>query len=116
MKDNYIVVGDSITYGIGGYQQNGWVSRLKNMIINKECGKSPSIFVHCVGFPGATSKDILEKFNSIVDTYYCSDMNNTFIIAVGINDSQVFNGTEKCSVNEYRQNIIKIINILKKKR
>lgn len=115
MKDNYIFVGDSITYGIGGFQSNGWVSMLKSFIINKESGKKPTKFVHCVGFPGATSKDIIEKFNSIVDTYYSSDMNNTFIIAVGINDTQVFNGSCKSTIDEYKENIIKIINILKRK-
>lgn len=35
MKNNYIIVGDSVVYGIGGYQKNGWVSMLKNELLNK---------------------------------------------------------------------------------
>ena len=115
MKNNYIIIGDSIIYGVGGYEHNGWVSMLKNKLLNAEGTKESTNFVHCVGFPGATSKDIVEKFNSIVDTYYSSDMNNTFIIAVGINDTQVFNGSCKSTIDEYRDNIVKMINILKKK-
>lgn len=115
MKNNYIVIGDSIVYGIGGYAQNGWVSMLKNNLLNQEETKNSTNYIHCVGFPGATSKDILNKIDSIIDVYYSEGMNNIFLLSIGINDTQIFNGKNKTSVDEYRDNIIKIINILKKK-
>lgn len=114
-KNNYIIVGDSITYGIGGYQQNGWVSILKNKLLNKEGTKESTNYVHCVGFPGATSKEILKKFESIVATYYSSDMNNIIMVSIGVNDTQIFKGTPKTNIDEYKSNIIKIIDFVKKK-
>lgn len=114
MKNNYIIIGDSIIYGIGGYQQNGWVSMLKNELLNREGTKESTNYVHCVGFPGATSKDILEKIESIVKTYYSSEMNNTFFISIGVNDTQIFKGNSKVSIKEYKNNISKIISTLKK--
>ena len=113
MKNNYIIVGDSVVYGIGGYQTNGWVSMLKNELLNKEGTKNSTNYVHCVGFPGVTSKDIAEKIESIVNTYYSRDVNNIFLISIGVNDTQIFNGENKNSIDQYRTNIMKIINVLR---
>ena len=33
MKTSYIFVGDSIVYGIGDFEQNGWTSMFKNKIL-----------------------------------------------------------------------------------
>ncbi len=115
MKNNYIVIGDSIVYGIGGYEKNGWVSELKNNILNSEESKESTKYVHCVGFPGATSKSILEKIEHIINAYYSSDMKNIFMISIGVNDSQIFQGKNKVNINEYKENIYKIINSINKK-
>lgn len=115
MKNNYIIIGDSIVYGIGGYHQNGWVNMLKNELLNREGTKESTNYVHCVGFPGATSKDISEKIEFIVNTYHSNDMNNTFLISIGVNDTQIFKKENKVSEEEYKNNITKIINTLKKK-
>ena len=34
MKTNYIFIGDSIVYGIGDNENNGWTSMFKKQIIN----------------------------------------------------------------------------------
>lgn len=115
MKNNFIIIGDSIVYGIGGYEQNGWVSMLKNKLLNQEGSKESTNYVHCVGFPGATSIDILDKIESIINTYYNKDMNNVFIISIGVNDTQIFKGKNKNSVDIYEKNIIDIINVINKK-
>ena len=60
MNTNYII-GDSITYGIGDFESSGWASMFKNYIVNKDDSKVCNNYVHVVGFPGATSSDILEK-------------------------------------------------------
>ena len=39
MKNNYIVIGDSITYGIGDYENGGWSAMLKKYIVNKDDSK-----------------------------------------------------------------------------
>lgn len=115
MKNNYIVIGDSIVYGVGGTKQSGWVSELKKELLNREDTKNSTNFVHCVGFPGATSKDILEKIEAIIDTYYSKENNNVFILSIGVNDTQIFKGKNKNSIEDYKNNIEKIISIINKK-
>lgn len=115
MKNNYIVIGDSIVYGIGGYEQNGWVSKLKNNLLNSEGSKESTKYVHCVGFPGATSKSIFEKIEYIINAYYSNDMKNIFIISIGVNDSQIFKEKNKVDISDYKENIYKIINAISKK-
>ena len=39
MSNNYIVIGDSIAYGIGDFKSGGWSSMLKNYIVNKDDSK-----------------------------------------------------------------------------
>lgn len=69
MKNNYIIIGDSISYGIGGYKSLGWVSMFKQKLLNKEGTKESTNYVHSAAFPGATSQDIKSKINSIVETF-----------------------------------------------
>lgn len=88
---------------------------LKNELLNREGTKESTKYVHCIGFPGATIKDISEKIEAVVNTYYSIDMNNTFFISIGVNDTQIFKGKSKVSIDEYKNNISKIINTLKKK-
>lgn len=114
MKNNFIVIGDSIVYGIGGYEQNGWVSMLKNKLLNQEGTKESTNYVHCVGFPGATSIDILGKIESIINTYYNKDMNNVFLLSIGVNDTQIFKGKNKNGIDDYEKNITEIINTINK--
>ena len=39
MGTNYIVIGDSITYGIGDFESGGWATMFKKYIINKDDSK-----------------------------------------------------------------------------
>ncbi len=39
MNTNYIIIGDSITYGIGDFESCGWATMFKNYIINKDDSK-----------------------------------------------------------------------------
>lgn len=114
MKKNYIIVGDSITYGIGDYETNGWASMLKNKVLKKDETKQCSNYVHQVGFPGATSKDILEKLENIIKVFGSNEFDNTIVIAIGVNDTQIFNGKNKVSIQEYKNNIEEIIEISNK--
>ncbi len=65
MNTNYIIIGDSITYGIGDFESCGWATMFKNYIINKDDSKVCNNYVHIAGFPGATSSDILEYITII---------------------------------------------------
>lgn len=108
MKNNYIVVGDSITYGIGDFESGGWATMFKSYIVKKDDSKECSNYVHVAGFPGATSTDILTKIDSILKTFKHEEFTNTVILSIGVNDTQEFNGSQKNSIEQYKTNIEKI--------
>ncbi len=112
MDTNYIIIGDSITYGIGDFESGGWATMFKNYIVNKDDSKVCNNYVHIIGFPGATSSDILDKINSILQTFLHKEFSNTIILSIGVNDTQVFNGKTKNSIQCYKENIQKIIRIV----
>ena len=110
--NNYILIGDSITYGIGDYNNNGWASMFKNYILSKDDTKECSNYVHIIGFPGATSKTILNRISYIYNAFQTDDFKNTIILSIGVNDTQEFNGSNRVSFEEYKANIGKIINYI----
>lgn len=109
MKNNYIVIGDSITYGIGDFENGGWSAMFKRFIVNKDDTRICNNFVHVAGFPGATSKDILNKLDTILECFKYDEFNNIVILSIGVNDTQDFNGNYKVSIDTYKSNIEKII-------
>ena len=108
MNNNYIIIGDSITYGIGDFESGGWATMFKNYIVKKDNSKECSNYVHVVGFPGATSTDILTKIDSILKSFKHEEFTNTVILSIGVNDTQEFNGSQKNSIEQYKANIEKI--------
>lgn len=108
MGTNYIVIGDSITYGIGDFESGGWATMFKKYIINKDDSKVCNNYVHVAAFPGATSTDILNKIESILKSFNHKEFTNTIILSIGINDTQEFNGNYKNSIEQYRTNIEQI--------
>lgn len=109
MNTNYIIVGDSLTYGIGDFESGGWASMFKNYIINKDDSKVCNNYVHVAAFPGDTSSDILDKIDSILQAFLHKEFTNTVILSIGVNDTQVFNGKTKNTIEQYKTNIQKII-------
>ena len=108
MNNNYIIIGDSITYGIGDFESGGWAAMFKNYIVKKDDTKECSNYVHVVGFPGATSIDILSKIDSILKLFKNEEFTNIVILSIGVNDTQEFNGSQKNSIEQYKINIEKI--------
>lgn len=108
MNNNYIVIGDSITYGIGDFESGGWSALLKNYIVNKDDSKVCSNYVHVAGFPGATSTDILNKIEYIFNSFKHEEFKNIVILSIGVNDTQEFNENNKNSIEQYKSNIEKI--------
>ena len=108
MKNNYIIIGDSITYGIGDFESGGWSAMFKNFIVNKDDSKICNNYVHIAGFPGATSTDILNKIGHIFNSFKHNEFNNIVILSIGINDTQEFNGNNKNNIKQYKLNIEKI--------
>ena len=109
MNNNYIIIGDSLTYGIGDFETGGWAAMFKNYIVNKDDSKVCKNYVHVAAFPGATSTIILTKLNGIYRVFKNDELNNVVILSIGVNDTQEFNGTLKTSLEDYERNIRNII-------
>ena len=116
MGINYIIIGDSIIYGIGDFESGGWATMFKNHIVNKDNSKECSNYVHIAGFPGATSTDILNKMDSILGSFNHNEFINTIILSIGVNDTQQFNDCQKVSIEQYKANIEKIIKYIMNKK
>ena len=112
MNNNYIIIGDSISYGIGDYESGGWTAMFKKYIVNKDDSKVCNNYVHVVGFPGATSTDILNRIDSIYNSFKHPEFNNIVILSIGVNDTQELNGSSKCTIEQYKSNIEKIAKYL----
>ncbi|MBR0427064.1 MAG: SGNH/GDSL hydrolase family protein [Clostridia bacterium] len=112
MKNNIIICGDSIVYGIGDFETNGWATMFKNYIVNKDDSKVCNNYVHIAGFPGATSTDILNKIESILKSFKHEEFKNIVILSIGINDTKEFNGNQKNSIEKFKENICKITKIV----
>lgn len=69
-----------------------WATIFKNYIVNQDDSKVCNNYVHIAGFPGATNSNILNKINSILQSFMDKQFKNTVILSVGVNDTQVFNG------------------------
>lgn len=87
----------------------------KNYIVNLDDSKVCNNYVHIAGFPGATSTDVVKKISSILQSFMHEEFANTVILSIGINDTQIFNGTPKNSIDQYKENIEKIAKIVTEK-
>jgi lysophospholipase L1-like esterase len=113
MNKNYIIIGDSITYGIGDYESLGWATLLKKEIVNKDDTYICNNFVHIAGYPGATSIEVLDRINDIYNAFMFNGFKNVFILAIGINDVYEFAESGKNDINDYISNIKKIVKYCK---
>lgn len=81
MKDNdYIIFGDSITYGLYDKEMCGWVNRVRQELekINQ------NNFVINLGIPGQNSTNIKNRFELELKNRYNNTDNFILIYAIGI--------------------------------
>lgn len=114
MKTSYIFVGDSIVYGIGDFEQNGWTSMFKNKVINMDPNSLYcSNYVHVAAYPGATSSDIVQRISFILGAFASSSTNNEIILSIGVNDTQTIDNKPRVDLESFKNNIMKIIQAAK---
>ena len=77
MHTNYIIIGDSITYGIGDFESGGWATMFKNYIVNKDDSNSSKIGLISFSYFTALSTVCICLFKVKVSKAFCSC--NTFI-------------------------------------
>jgi lysophospholipase L1-like esterase len=102
--------GDSITFGRGDGENDGWVGRLKKYFQKQD-------FYNCVfnlGFPGSTSTDLLKRFpvEAAARVKYLREKDEfIIIISIGTNDIGGDNSVEgvQTTPRRFRKNILKLI-------
>lgn len=114
MKNNYIFIGDSIVYGIGDYESNGYTSMFKHMIMGLDQSTSCSNYVHIAAYPGSTSNDIASRIDAILDSFTFEGVNNIAVLSIGVNDTQTIENKQKVDIKIYEENIKKIIESVRK--
>ena len=98
------IFGDSITQGSSD-SQGGWAQRLKKYSENK------SDKVHILGVDGATSSDLLQRF----EVEASARRPDVIIFAIGINDSVYYlNKRAETSLSQFTENIKQLITLAKK--
>jgi len=109
-----LVFGDSITYG-GWDTEGGWVERVKKqahkMTVETE-GKT-KIQVFNLGIGGDTSRKILVRIQNEIEARLSKTWDMKIILSFGINDERSKDGIIEVPLDEYRDNIQKIIKIAK---
>ena len=116
MKNNIIICGDSIVYGVGDNpEKGGWANRLKSIFDQENNGKTNKNYVHSIGFPGAKTTDIVARFENICEALHFEGTNEIIIFSIGVNDTQ-FNGKQISAdaLQIFEENIRKLIDIAKR--
>lgn len=112
MKDiDILIFGDSITYGTQDSEKGGWVNRLRLTLENKG-----EIYfnIYNLGVPGDTTINLKKRFDSECSFRFNMDAKTIIIFSIGINDSQIINGKSSIYINDFRENIIELIEKVKK--
>lgn len=111
-----IVFGDSITYGFWD-SEGGWVTRLRKWIDQKNMEWTGFYYrVYNLGIDGNTTEDLLARIEDEIITRNEEGAESIIIFAIGINDSQYYNGQKKLLIplKQYKNNILQLIAISKK--
>ena len=116
MKNNIIICGDSIVYGVGdNSEKGGWANRLKGIFDKENNGKNNKNYVHSIGFPSAKTTDIVARFENICEALHFEGTNEMIILSIGVNDTQ-FNGEQISddALKIFEENIRTLIDIAKR--
>ena len=117
MKYSYILVfGDSNTWGAWDTEKHGWVNRLQ---LSVEENFDRNYETYNFGVSGDSSKEVLKRMKpfceSVLETEtsknYFSKERSIIIIEIGGNDSSVKDGKPKVTLEEFKENLSKILEI-----
>lgn len=113
---NILIFGSSITWGAWDIE-GGWAQRLKSFCDNKAIATNFEMYnaVYCLGISGDKSTDLLERFESEIKARIDEDEKTLILVEIGINDSQFLlkENKHRVSPEEYKENIIRLIEITK---
>jgi len=112
---NFLIFGDSLTWGAWDLEGGGWANRLKNFIDKKtvESNFNKYRYVYSLGVSGNTSDDLLKRFENELVVRLDKNTDNLVLVLIGANDSQFLlnDNSNRVSPEKFRKNINEIINI-----
>ncbi|MDK2899489.1 MAG: acyl-CoA thioesterase [Patescibacteria group bacterium] len=108
-----LIFGDSVTYG-GWDTEGGWVERIKKQAhkITVNTKGNTKIQVFNLGIGGDTSRKILARIQNEIEARLSKTWGIKIILSFGINDERSKDGIIEVPLNEYQDNIVKIIKIV----
>ena len=125
MKNNILIFGDSIPYGVGdeidkkddngNEGKGGWSTRLRNKFESGKTGNNINNYFHNFEIPGAKTSDIVVLFEDMCKHFIYDGVNNIIIFSIGINDTQ-FNGVipSPDTLQLFESNICKLAKLAKR--
>lgn len=109
-----VCFGDSITQGALD-TEGGWADRLKRSLTKRELDGTDGhrYQVYNLGIGGDTSEDLIRRLKPEMEARLSKSWQNTFIIAIGINDSRFNNDLDRVeiSLDDYKANLKKIVTV-----
>ncbi|MDD3302502.1 MAG: GDSL-type esterase/lipase family protein [Candidatus Gracilibacteria bacterium] len=104
-----LVFGDSIGEGLYDLKKGGWTNRLKIKLRRK------GIYLGNCSISGFTSNDVLSFFENFVSSFTKKEEKNdtAIIIAIGTNDSMIYNKKENTTKEIFETNLKEIITLCK---
>jgi len=110
---NILVFGASITWGAWD-KEGGWVSRLRKFIDEKNISDSDyNCMIYNLGISGDNTNYLLERLKNEVKARL-SEEETIIIFSIGTNDSAASKSEVSVSIDKFKENLKKIINIAKK--
>lgn len=114
---NIIIFGDSIAFGEWD-KEGGWAARLRKYTDQKVIATDfkTYISIYNAGISGDNTETLLQRFENELKVRFDPEDQNSIIIAIGINDSQVSikDGSNKISPEKFKSNSEKLLEISKK--
>ena len=107
VRNKILIFGDSITYGQRDLEMGGWVNRLRLALAHDSSITSCHVFN--MGISGQTTTEILERLSRECKGRVLDDANNIIVIAAGINDAQIKDGTILNDEDAFKSNVRALI-------
>jgi lysophospholipase L1-like esterase len=111
-----LVFGDSITYGRGDCEHEGWVGRIKFFFNGKILELEKYLFIYNLGVSADTTKNLIERFEFETKQRLSKRRKNITIFGIGINDSCYSDDKKTLDVSseQFKKNLKRLIDLARK--
>lgn len=117
MPERILVIGDSLVYGAHDKEDGGWVHRLRlDLDRMVPPGQRPTYSVYNLGVRDDTTRKLLTRFESEVESRVKEGDSLFLMFGIGVNDSRYVNSldTPEIPADTFRENLGKILQIAQK--